>query len=159
MSRQELRPAAEDRLKKRLVLEELARREGLAAKPEDIDAEIDRMSGLMGPESDRMREVLDTPGGRESVSVDLAIGRAQERAAQIARGEAPPLPEAPAGEAAPEPQAEPAAGETPEPEAEPAVEAAPPEPEAEPAAAENPEVQASAEAGQETPAGAEEAAE
>jgi trigger factor len=138
MYRQELRPTAEERLKKRLVLEELARREGLAAKPEDVDAEIDRMSELMGTDADRMREVLDTPGGRESLRADLAISRAQERAIQIARGEAPPLPEAPAAETLPEPEPEAVAEAT----------------EAEVAESEAQEV----EAGSEAPAGTEEAA-
>jgi trigger factor len=140
MYRQELRPAAEDRLKKRLVLEDIARREGLAATPEEVDTEIDRMSELMGSESGRMREVLDTPGGRESVASDLAISRAQTRALEIARGEAPPLPEAPAGEPAPEPEAEPVANET-------EVDVPRAEPEAE------------TESAQEPPAGTEEAAE
>jgi trigger factor len=96
--RQELRPAAEERLKKRLVLEEIARREGLAPTAEEVDGEIERVSGLMGSEADRMREVLDTPEGRESLAADLAIGSAQKRAMAIARGEAPPLTEAPAAE-------------------------------------------------------------
>lgn len=112
MYRQELRPAAEDRLKKRLVLEELARREGLAATTEEVDAEIDRMSELAGSEADRLREVLDTPGGRESLAADLAISRAQTRALEIARGEAPLLPEAPADEPTPEPESQPIASET-----------------------------------------------
>ncbi|HSJ54365.1 MAG TPA: trigger factor [Anaerolineae bacterium] len=143
MYRQELRPAAEDRLKKRLVLEEISRREGLEAKPEEVEAEIDRMSERMGPQADRMREVLDTPGGRESVAIDLAISRAQERALLIARGEAPSLAEAAAAEQAPEPEAEPAEAEaeTPGP------------------AAEAPGEGAEALSEQEAPAGTEEAAE
>jgi len=106
MYRQELRPGAEDRLKKRLVLEEISRREGLMPSPEDVETEIERMSERMGPQAGEMRELLETPGGRESVTADLAITRAQERALQIARGEAPELEEAPAAAPASEPEAE-----------------------------------------------------
>ncbi len=146
MYRQELRPAAEIRLKRRLVLEEVARREGLMPEAEEIDAEIDRVSELMGSEGDQMRAVLDTAGGRESLSTDLAISKAQARVIEIAKGEAPPPPEAPAAEPGAQPEAEPAPQET-------EAEAAGP-------AAETPgaETEAGAEAGQETPAGPEEVA-
>ncbi|HSJ52162.1 MAG TPA: hypothetical protein VLC52_00325, partial [Anaerolineae bacterium] len=136
------------RLKKRLVLDELARREGLEPTPEEVEAEIERMVERMGPQGDKMREVLDTPGGRESVTIDLAISRAQERALQIARGEAPPLEEAPAAEPSLEAETEPAS----EPEAE--AEAEVPGPEAEISGQ-----GADAQAGQETPDETEEAAE
>jgi len=109
MYRQELRPQAEDRLKKRLVLKEIARREGLMPSPEDIEAEINFMSERMGPQADEMRELLMTPEGRESVAADLAMDRAQKRAVEIARGEAPELEEEPAAESSPEPEAEPPA--------------------------------------------------
>jgi len=148
--RQELRPGAEDRLKKRLVLEEIARREGLEATPEEVEAEIERMVERMGPQGDKMREVLDTPGGRESVTIDLAISRAQERALQIARDEAPPLEEAPAAEPSLEAETEPAA----EPEAEAGAEVASAEVEAEVLGQ-----GADAQAGQETPDETEGAAE
>jgi trigger factor len=144
MYRQELRPRAEERLKKRLVLEEIARREGLAAEPDEVEAEIDRMSELMGPESRRMRELLETPGGRETVASDLASSRAQKRAMEIARGEALPLPEAPAAPSS-QPEAEPVVAEV-EAEVTAATEA-------------EPEAEAAAEPGEETPATAEGAAE
>jgi trigger factor len=151
MYRQELRPTVEDRLKKRLVLEEIARREGLEPSPEDVEAEIERMSERMGPQAGEMRELLDTPGGRESVTADLAITQAQERALQIARGEAPELEEAPAAAPASEPEAE-AAAPASEPEAEAAAPASEPE-------AETPAEGMEAQAGEEASAATEEAAE
>lgn len=93
MYKQELRPASEERLKKRLVMVEVAQREKLMIDDEEIDAEIDRLSEMMGERAGEMRELLESPGGRMSVADDLMVARVQERIAQIAKGEAPPLEE------------------------------------------------------------------
>jgi trigger factor len=103
--KEELRPTAEERLKKRLVLKELARREGLEADSEQIEAEIDRLTAVLGDEADELQELLGTPEGRQSVADDLVITQVQERAKEIARGEAPPLEDTEA-EVDPEPESE-----------------------------------------------------
>jgi len=89
----ELRPAAEERLKQRLVMANVAEEERLAVDDETIDAEIDRLSEMMGDRADEMRAILNTPSGRLSVADDLMVARVQERILQIARGEAPALEE------------------------------------------------------------------
>jgi trigger factor len=89
--KQELRPAAEDRLKKRLVLSHVAEQEGLEPEPSAIEDQISQMSEAMGEQSDAMREVLNSPGGRLSVASDLTVSLAQERVVLIGKGEAPPL--------------------------------------------------------------------
>jgi len=89
--RQELHLPAEERLKRRLVLDEVVRREGFQADDDDIQAEIDRMIEAMGPDAEEMREMLESPGGRLSVASDLVISQAQERVIEIGKGEAPPL--------------------------------------------------------------------
>jgi trigger factor len=89
---QELRPSAEERLKKRLVLESLARAEQLQVTPEEVEAELERMRTLFGSEAEEMMRTLHTPGGRLVVYGDLLTTKAQERAIQIAKGEAPPIP-------------------------------------------------------------------
>jgi trigger factor len=91
--REELRPTAEERLQKRLVLEEVARAEGLEADPDEIEAEIDRVSEMMGENAEQMRQMLDSPEGRKSVADDLIMAQSQERIRQIGKGEAPPLEE------------------------------------------------------------------
>jgi trigger factor len=111
----ELRPAAEGRLKERLVLSEVAKQEGLEVEPEDIEDQIDRMTEAMGEQAEAMREVLSSPEARLSVASDLVVSMAQERATLIGKGEAPPLEvdEAEAEiEAEAEPEAEPADGES-----------------------------------------------
>jgi trigger factor len=94
MYKREVQPSAEARLQKRMVLNQVARREDLQVDSEEIDAEIDRLSAMLGDEADQMRQVLDTPEGRQSMADDLVIYQVQERVKQIAKGEAPPLKEA-----------------------------------------------------------------
>jgi trigger factor len=88
---QELRPVAETRLKRRLVLAEIVEQEGLEAEPEEIDAEVERMLESMGPEAGEMRETLSGPGSRALLANDVVTSKAQELAVQIAKGEAPPV--------------------------------------------------------------------
>jgi trigger factor len=85
--RQELRPVAEDRLQKRLVLDRVAEAEGLEADPDEVDAEIDRLSEVAGEESEQMRAMLESPEGRLSIASDLILTQAQERVIQIGKGE------------------------------------------------------------------------
>jgi trigger factor len=85
--RQELRPAAEDRLQKRLVLEQVAEAEGLEADPDAVEAEIDRLSEAAGEETEQMRAMLESPEGRLSIASDLVMTQAQERVIQIGKGE------------------------------------------------------------------------
>jgi trigger factor len=89
--KQELRPAAEERLQKRLVMSEVTEQEGLTIDDEQIDAEIERLIESMGEQADEMRQVLESPMGRLSVTDDLMVAQAQERIMLIAKGEAPPL--------------------------------------------------------------------
>jgi trigger factor len=133
---QEMRPMAEIRLRKRLVLEEVGRREGLEIPDDEIEAEIERLVAMAGDEADDLREMLESPQGRESVIDDLRIDWAQERIKAIGKGEAPPLAEAevevePEAESDAKPEAEAAAETEPGAEAEAEPEAGP-VPEAEP---------------------------
>jgi trigger factor len=89
--KQELYPAAEERLKKRLVLSEIVQSESLEIEDEEIEAEIERMIEMMGPQAEEMRDTLESPSGRFMIMDDLMTNKAQERAVQIAKGEAPPL--------------------------------------------------------------------
>jgi trigger factor len=89
--KQQMRPSAEEGLRKRLVLKEVARREGLEAEPEEVQADINSIIESAGPEAERMREMLETPEGRESVAADLVLEAAQKRVIEIGKGEAPPV--------------------------------------------------------------------
>ncbi len=136
--RQETRPMAEARLRRRLVLEEAARREGLEIPDDEIEAEIERLVAMSSDQADAMREMLDTPQGRQSVADDLRMERAQERVKAIGKGEAPPLLE-PAAEAQAEAEDEPATEGQPVAEGELEIEAG-----SEPEAEHEPEIEAGA---------------
>ena len=119
--RRDMHPLAEERLRKRLVLSEIAEREKLRIAPEEVEAEIDRMSEMMGERADEMRQMLSRPEGRLSLANDLMMARVQERVVQVGKGEAPPLEEeakveaeagAVAEESAPEASAEVKEGES-----------------------------------------------
>jgi trigger factor len=86
--KQELRPAAEERLKKRLVLGEISRLEDLEVEPDEIEAEIERMGASLESEAEEFLETLRSPGGRVMVTDDLMTAKAQDRAVLIARSEA-----------------------------------------------------------------------
>jgi trigger factor len=103
--KQELHPMAEERLKKRLIMGEVAKREGLTVEDEEIEAEIDRLSEMMGEQADQMRDMLESPGGRLSVADDLLVNQVQKRIVEIAKGEAPPLEEAAESEEETHPEA------------------------------------------------------
>ena len=91
--KQELRPSAEVRLKKRLALLHLAQAEGLTVEDDEIEAAIEQFSRSAGDQAGQVRQALDTPQGRASITNDLLIGQAMERVIQIGLGEAPPLEE------------------------------------------------------------------
>ena len=103
--KQEVHPAAEDRLRKRLVLREIIELEHLTAEEDEVAQEIERLVEDAGPEADRMREVLDNEMGRLMVTDDLLMNKVQERVIQIGKGEAPELEVEAEVEAEAEPEA------------------------------------------------------
>ncbi|MEO6434340.1 MAG: hypothetical protein ABIP55_01075, partial [Tepidisphaeraceae bacterium] len=82
--------------KRSLALLKLSEVEGIEITPVDIDAEIDRICEPMGEQAERFREIFNTADGRTTVNRDLRSQRTLERLLEIAKGEAPDLPEAPA---------------------------------------------------------------
>ncbi len=93
MYRQELHPGAEDRLQKRLVMNEIAEQEGLTVEEYELEEEIEHLIREAGPQAEQMEEMLETEGARLTVSHNLLMNKVSERVRQIAQGEAPPLPE------------------------------------------------------------------
>lgn len=107
----DFRPAAEQRLRKRLALVEIAKREGLQVKPEEIDGEMSRLQEMLGEPSEQVRKFLGSQEGYLSVADDLIMTKVQERVILIGKGEAPPLEPKPEGETEPAGAAE-AEGQT-----------------------------------------------
>lgn len=65
--REELRPRAERRLRARYVLDEIARREGVAPTQEEIEAEEEKVAAELQQDLVRVREWLATEGRRETM--------------------------------------------------------------------------------------------
>ncbi|MBI2760089.1 MAG: trigger factor [Chloroflexi bacterium] len=91
--RDELRPSAVERVKRTLVLSRLAELEGIEVTESDIEAELDTLARTTTSAA-QMRQIFDTPSGREILQRQIRTRRTVERLALIAKGEAPPLDEA-----------------------------------------------------------------
>lgn len=107
--REELRPEAARRLRNSLVLREIATREGVTVGPADIDAEIDRLVGLMD-DPERMRQIYSNNYVRNLLENELFERNLMDRVIAIAtegRGafEPPEEPEAEVDADAPDPEA------------------------------------------------------
>lgn len=110
--REELRPTAIERVKRSLVLSRLAELEGIAVTPEEIEQELASLAGT-SPQAAQIRQLFDTPSGREVIERQLRSRRTLERLVQIVTGQAPAAPPGQGQVAA-------ASGETPEEAAQPA---------------------------------------
>lgn len=86
--REELRPAATERVKRSLVLSRLAELEGIAVTPEEIEQELASLAGT-SPQAAQIRQLFDTPSGREVIERQLRSRRTLERLTQIVTGQAP----------------------------------------------------------------------
>jgi trigger factor len=101
---EQVRPLALERVKRSLVLTEVAEREGISVGDAEVDAELDRIAGD-SPQAAQMRSIFDNPSGRELLSRTALTKKVYQRLRDIAEGkELPPLPEpaAAAGEASSE---------------------------------------------------------
>jgi trigger factor len=100
--REELRPAATERVKRTLVLSKLAELEGIAVDAADVERELESIAGTT-PRAAQVRRLFDTPTGREVLERNLRSRRTLDRLTEIVTGRAPPpgTPPAPASEQAP----------------------------------------------------------
>jgi trigger factor len=83
--RQRMQPQAEQRLKGRLVLRELATQEKTEASPEEIQAEVDRLVGLSGEGEDKQsaQDVFGSQAGRQIIEQDLVTKKTLARLHEI----------------------------------------------------------------------------
>jgi trigger factor len=86
--REELRPTATERVKRSLVLSRLAELEGVTVTPEEIEQELASLTGA-SPQAAQIRQIFDTPSGREVIERQLRSRRTLERLVQIVTGQAP----------------------------------------------------------------------
>jgi len=85
--REELKPQAEARLKRALVLSEVIRLEGLEVSEEEIGAHIEKIGALWRGQADEVRSSLNSDKGRQAVRSHLLAQKAVQRLVAIAKGD------------------------------------------------------------------------
>jgi trigger factor len=88
--RDDLRPRAEKRLKRLLVLFELIEAEKIEATSKEVDIEIDRraeQAARSGGRADQTRRALSSASSRRDIEFGLKMGKTIERIVAIAKGE------------------------------------------------------------------------
>lgn len=92
--REQMRPVAEKRLKGRLVLQELARREGITVSSDETEWELARMLGEAPQEeqADSIRKIFRSEAGRFVISQDLLTDKTLARLRAIVTGQVAAAP-------------------------------------------------------------------
>jgi len=99
----ELRPVAEIRVRRSLVLTEVADAEHIDVADEEVAQEIERMAASAGPQAESLRRLFENDSARDSVRRTILTRKTLQRLAAIASGEA--AAEEAGEEEAPEPGA------------------------------------------------------
>ncbi|MEE8346882.1 MAG: hypothetical protein V3S20_06010, partial [Dehalococcoidia bacterium] len=87
--REALRPTAEERVRRSLVLTALAEAEQLKVEPSEVDGEIERVIGSSGAQAPQMKQLFDSPGGREAIERSLLTRKTLDRLIEVASGPEP----------------------------------------------------------------------
>jgi len=82
--REELRPSANKRVTRSLVLGKVAEEEKIEVNDSDIDAEIDSMITATTEKKDELKKALNTPQVRESIEQTLLTRKTLQRLTEIA---------------------------------------------------------------------------
>lgn len=88
--RAELRPIADARLRRSLVLSKVSEAEQIAAAEDEIDAEIDKMTASAGPQTQRLRQIFSSEDGRDTIRRQLVTRKTLARLVEIATQEGVP---------------------------------------------------------------------
>lgn len=81
---EELHPVADARLRRSLVLGEVADAEHIDVPDAEITAEIDRMVGSAGAQGEQLRQLFDSEGGRGTIRRSLMTRKTLARLVEIA---------------------------------------------------------------------------
>ena len=84
--RDELKPVAEKRVTRSLVLGEVARTEEITASDDEINAEIDDLTKDAGESQDELKKMFGQPDSRKQVAQILVTRKTLARLTQIAEG-------------------------------------------------------------------------
>ena len=81
---QEIRPQAEERVRRSLVLSRLAELEGIEVTDADVDEEVKRVVASGGAQSEQLEQLFSSSNGREAVEHSLLTRKTLERLVEIA---------------------------------------------------------------------------
>ena len=84
--KEQLRPTAEERLTRFLVMRKLAQEEGIEVSPEEVQEEIESLVSSSGESQDSMRRALSSATARENVHASLLDRKVMQRLANIVQG-------------------------------------------------------------------------
>ena len=82
--REEFRPIADTRLRRSLILTEVADAEHIEVSGAEIDAEIERMTAAAGAQAPRLRELFSSAAGRDTIRRRLLTDKTLARLVEIA---------------------------------------------------------------------------
>jgi len=85
--RQDLRPLALERVRRSLILSEVAEAENISVSDADIDQEVERLSSSAGPQAEEVRRFFAGADGRDALRRRLLTQRVLDRLVSIAEGE------------------------------------------------------------------------
>jgi trigger factor len=76
--REQIRPQAVERLKRRQILHKIIEVEGIEVTDDEVDAQIETVIEPLGDRADDMRQILTSEAGKLSIKQDLLLDKAQE---------------------------------------------------------------------------------
>jgi len=82
--REEIKPVADLRLRRSLVLSKVAEAENVEATDEEVGAEIETMTAAAGPQAAQLRQIFDSENGRDTVRRNLVTKKTLARLVEIA---------------------------------------------------------------------------
>ena len=84
--REELRPAAQERLNRYLIIRKLSQDENIEVSDEDVDQEVENLTSASGESIETLQQVLSTDDARSSLSSAILTRKVLERLVQIVQG-------------------------------------------------------------------------
>jgi trigger factor len=83
---EELRPNAQERMTRFLVIRKLAQEEGIEVTPEEVQEEIDSMVAAAGESAQQMRRYFSSESSRENIRGSLLNRKVLDRLLEIVQG-------------------------------------------------------------------------
>jgi len=88
--RQEMRPLAVERVRRSLILTQVAEAENIDVSDADVDEEVERLASSVGPQAEEVRRLFAGADGRDALRRRLLTRRTLDRLVSIVSGEIAP---------------------------------------------------------------------